>query len=395
MSNNIENNEDTSFKQYQPSDRSTKFYFHFPYAKKTKQQLEQFLDHNGLLYAFQHERGADTGYEHWQCYVVLKSRTRLRTFRDKLLDWVGGRDGGFYCNIWSTTNEDGVKYANKVPTRVGETTVGGNLDLIQTRQGTRSDLRAAARMILDGKYDDVIEQSPELLLYYPTGMRNAHATYLNKRFGKTQHKHVKMVRIMFTGDSGTGKTYLAHQICTYLEELYGWRTYQPQPTHNNNMYFDGYTDQEILLIDEYHNNFPITNFKQMFDNHHIMVARRGAECMSFWKVVIITSNNDFPSQFYPNKQLGNPRETQAIRRRFYHRRFSNYGGDPLPLEQLNLPSPRNVLDAACLRFGWRYEECFPEREPQPVIEETDDETEWEEEVLSDQPGTLFTPTQQY
>ena len=253
---NINNNKDTDFKQFCETDRSTKFYFHFPHAKKTKQELTTFLDHNGQLYAFQHERGIETGYEHWQCFVVLRSRTRLRTFRDKLLKWVGDRVGGFYCNIWATTNEDGVGYANKIPTRVGDTTVGGNLDLIKTRAGTRSDLRAATRMILDGKLSEVVEQTPELLLYYPTGMKNAQETYLNKRFAKDQHKHVKMVRLMFTGDSGTGKTYLAHQICTYLEETYGWRTYQPQPTHNNNMYFDGYTDQEILLIDEYHNNFP-------------------------------------------------------------------------------------------------------------------------------------------
>lgn len=361
-----------------------KIAFHFPYDHATKEELNSFLDQYGLLWGFQHELSESGNYHHWQGFLVLKKKTRVGTMRNRFkAKFWRNKDHPWYVNHWADNNAAGIKYVTKEDTFVDQRVVGGDKDLIGVTAGSRRDLDKAARMVLQGKYKQLLEESPGMLFQFPTGMQKAREEYLHNKFEEEQGNTVNMIRIVLTGDAGTGKTTLAFAICKYLKETFGWRTYQPQPTHNNNMYWDGYTDQEVLLMDEYHNNIPLTLFKRMFDSHHVKVPRRGETCAAFWKVAIITSNHSFPDQFYPNAQIANPIETEAIARRFWNKTFTR-GPELFGWQRIRqLPEARTVLEHACHHFGWTWNEVFPAL---PTLTEEhpdmlDDQLEWEEEIL--------------
>ncbi len=57
-------------------------------------------------------------------------------------------------------------------------------------------------------------------------------------------------------------------------------------------WFDGYRGQQVLIIDEYSNQVPITKLLSLLDGYQLRLPKKGAFTYANWTKVIITTNLD-------------------------------------------------------------------------------------------------------
>lgn len=94
--------------------------------------------------------------------------------------------------------------------------------------------------------------------------------------------------IIIYGKTGTGKTTLAEQLC-------GDIFYKKAPQHQ---YWDGYIDQECIIIDEFDSGIPINELLSITSHgfHQFNIKGSTVECRA--KKIVIVSNFH-PDQWYP------------------------------------------------------------------------------------------------
>lgn len=98
------------------------------------------------------------------------------------------------------------------------------------------------------------------------------------------------------GPTGTGKTRMPYEL---PEEPYKWNP-------NNPEWWDGYSGQSIIIIDEYYGQLKPSRLLQLLDGYQCMLPVKGSFTYAEWTTVYITSNAH-PSKWY--KDL--PEEVQA------------------------------------------------------------------------------------
>ncbi len=204
-----------------------------------------------------------TGRKHRQGWLQLTKHTVFNTVK-KLF---GGKTSLFPCK---GTEEQNDKYCRKDNDfqSYGEFTT----------QGERTDLRHIGTMILkDGT------TLPEIAELYPGDYIRYH-----RGFGKMREIRVKMdtstyrslnVQVL-SGETGSGKTRRAVESGGYL-------------IHGDDMdWWDGYEQEETLIIDEYSNQLKITKLLGILDGYQLRLAIKGGFTYANWTNVIITTNLD-------------------------------------------------------------------------------------------------------
>lgn len=110
----------------------------------------------------------------------------------------------------------------------------------------------------------------------------------------------KLTVTVLCGDAGTGKTRLAYEKDPDL--------YRLMPS-DSTIWFDGYTDQKTLLIDDFYGWIKYGYLLQLLDGYKFQLPIKGGFTWKQWENVIITSNHH-PSAWYTNLGL-----TPALERR--------------------------------------------------------------------------------
>lgn len=156
---------------------------------------------------------------------------------------------------------------------------------ILPQQGERTDWQAAINHLHNGNdIQTVVSEQPHLL----PSIR-ALQTY-KSLITKSIHRDVKV--ILLVGAPGTGKTRWAYD---NYPELYS------KPEGN---WWDGYTGQETILLDDYYGDIPYSQFLKVLDRYPLNLQVKGGFIGARYTTVIITSNKAFTQWYHePNNAI--------------------------------------------------------------------------------------------
>lgn len=243
---------------------------------------------NYLIY--QLEEG-ELGTPHLQGFVQYKISTAITAVIKYFT--------GAHVIVSNGTPEQNKTYCSKEPRLDGPFEFG-----TLTTQGKRNDLTAVVETIRNAKrpIEEVIEVHPEQFIKYHTGIQKLINYHLEK---KTRLEFREMNVIVLHGPTGTGKTRKAK---SYSDDFYLVRN------EGEHLWFDNYTGQSHLIIDEFKNWITLTQLLGLLDGHQCRLSIKGAFTYAQWNTVIITSNLH-PDQWYPNID---DEHRAALNRRFNH-----------------------------------------------------------------------------
>jgi len=239
---------------------------------------------NYLIY--QLEEG-ETKTPHLQGYVQYKTTTAQST--------VVKYFKGAHITIANGTPDQNKTYCTKEPRLDGPWEFGEI-----TTQGKRTDLDGAIEIIRNSKRPlaEIMEQAPQVYVKYPQGMKDLCNYHVEKRT-RSEFRIVKV--IVHWGTTGTGKTRTA---------------VESNPDHyiirnEQTLWWDGYTGQSTLIIDEFKNWITLTQLLGLLDGYQCRLPVKGSFTYAQWDTVYITSNLS-PDDWYPNID---PEHKQALNRR--------------------------------------------------------------------------------
>lgn len=156
-------------------------------------------------------------------------------------------------------------------------------------QGSRTDWAEVRDALKTNDVINVIDEYPQCLPAIRT-LERYKALLL-----KPKHRDVTV--IVRWGGAGTGKTRWAYD---NYPDLYS----KPRGE-----WWDGYTGQSAILLDDYYGYLPYSELLRVLDRYPYQVPVKGGFVQAQWDTVIITSNKP-PQEWY---QQG---LTDALRRRF-------------------------------------------------------------------------------
>ena len=154
------------------------------------------------------------------------------------------------------------------------------------KQGQRSDLEHIQYLIKEKNYtkEQIMETNFSLYCRYKNGIDAYHALCQQKNSKKFRKVAVEYIY----GTTGTGKTrYAMEQDDVYKIE------------GSCLQWFDGYSGEKTLLIDEYNNDEKITKLLNITDGYQLRLPIKGGFTYANWNRVIITSNL-CPEQLHEN-----------------------------------------------------------------------------------------------
>jgi len=149
-----------------------------------------------------------------------------------------------------------------------------------TRPGERTDLLKVADMVAAGSSElEILEECPREYLKYSGHIQKARNLYARRELNKWADVKVHVL----WGDAGAGKT--RHVLDTHGPE----NVYIPIWT-GTKWWFDGYTGQKVLLINEFYGQSRTSVMQQLLDKYRQQVEVKCSMTCSQWDTIYVTSN---------------------------------------------------------------------------------------------------------
>lgn len=236
---------------------------HNNYREEDVYRLEIFLE-SQVEYGIYAEEEGDSGTSHLQIYFRLKNAKSFQKIK-KLFP-------ACHIEVAKADAETNFIYCSK----------GGKYKEYGTlkQQGKRTDLIQIKEDILQGKkVDEIVLESPVMYHQYGRTLNKIEDLRMRKVF-----RDFMTEGIWYYGASGTGKSEKAFENFNPGTH-YVWK-------YENGGWQDGYTQQEIVIIDEFRGQIKYCDLLMMIDKHpNFYVPRRSREPLPFVsKKVIITSS---------------------------------------------------------------------------------------------------------
>lgn len=237
-----------------------------------------FKKWNSMTYlCFQCEIGKDTGKFHLQGYMEFKNGVAIKTIKKK------------FCKIANLnierlkgTAEQNRNYCSKLDTKVLEYDFKEFGEIKQTA-GKRTDWDIIKKNIDNGmSYDEIAEANPTKAIIYDKNIKR----YIYHRL-KKENQEFKQVEVrIYYGRAGTGKTKKV------VDEFGNENIYRLSRGDNGGVWFDGYTGQKVLLIDDFNGWIRRGRLLELLDGYAFQLQVKGSFTWKCWDTVIITSNYD-------------------------------------------------------------------------------------------------------
>lgn len=250
---------------------------------------------------FQLEKGLN-GTEHWQGYLELNRAlpfSTVKNFFSPMAPHLEKRLG---------TAQQARNYAMKEDTRVkGPWEVGNFIPEVQG-QGKRNDVHDMMQSIKDGKTNEqLVDQHPVAYLRYYKAVQHVRTIRIPPKI-----RDVEV--ILHYGPPGVGKTY---DIINDEEDLF------IKPI-GKNLWFDGYTDQQVVLLDDFSGQCTLTDLLRLLDKYRLQVEIKGGHAWIHATKLFLTTNIH-PREWYDFTK----REEQykVLARRFHKIYFYNSYGN--------------------------------------------------------------------
>jgi Putative viral replication protein. len=235
---------------------------------------------NYLIY--QHEICPKTKRDHLQCYVEFENAghsydTIKKIFGDDTMH-IGAR--------WST-RENCRNYCMKGPTQQRPAKELGEFMV----QGQRNDLLAVYEAIKAGATPtEVMDRFPVAYMKYTKAVDRCYANINASRANSWK----KVSCTVIQGAAGINKTR------SVLAKHGPENVYTLEEPTGDNLWFDGYTGQKVLLIEEFYGGIKYNKLLKLLDGYCMRLDIKGSFVYSNWDHVYITSNNH-PDTWYPNR----------------------------------------------------------------------------------------------
>lgn len=249
-----------------------------------------------LYLVYQLERGAgDT--EHVQGFIQFSVRKRMNGIKNiSYQNTEGATVKPFeraHLEVMRGTPKEASDYCKKEASRIAGPFEFGEL---KGGQGTRTDLAVAAKSILDtGSLKTV---APDVILKYASGCFKLLALAKAPRRDDLQ---VFCIR----GATGIGKSYAIHGLFPDVySPFYG----------NGGLWWDGYTDQKVVMLEEYRGQVQLQKLLQILDPYPLRLEVKGGAVPARYTLCFITSNAP-PQDWYENKDGKRNLELNALYRR--------------------------------------------------------------------------------
>ena len=227
------------------------------------------------------ERGGDTGYLHWQVFVAFKVKCTLS--KVKLL--FGDR-----VHAEATLSKAAETYVWKDDTAVAGTRF--DLGKKPMDRGSSKDWDSIVTSARDGDYASI---PGDVLVRCYGNLKKIRVDSL-KPVAQEKEVHV------FWGRTGSGKSRRAWEEAT-------WDAFPKDPCTK---FWDGYTGQERVVIDEFRGSIGISHLLRWLDRYPCIVEVKGSSVCFQANKIWITSNLS-PEDWYPDLDSDTK---AALRRRF-------------------------------------------------------------------------------
>lgn len=253
--------------------------------------LQRFDDRTTKYAILQLERG-ESGTAHFQGYLEL-ARSQRFNYVKKLL----GKEA--HIEPRAGTADQARNYCRKDDGRVAGPFEFGTFTA--KKPGNRSDLQDAAATLVDTRsLRKVADQHPTTYIRYSKGL----SAYL--RVTARRREQAPTVYLYF-GTTGSGKTRKA------IEENTDY--YRKHP---DSKWFDGYTNQECLLLDDFSGSsskMSLNYVLQLIDRYPFSLEIKGDYTELLATKIIITTNHH-PNQWYDYSKRAE--QYLALARRIHH-----------------------------------------------------------------------------
>ncbi len=264
------------------------------YAESMYDKLKNCnIEKNSIYYLiYQLEKCPETGKEHVQGFVQFKNARLMegvkKVFKDKTMH-LEQRMGSV---------EKAAGYCKKDESRLKEPIELGEIKMYDNK-GKRNDIQEMYDMLkCNNSIDDIREYNPSAYVKYYKAFDRIKNDIESKNIGKYEEIEINVLY----GPPGTGKTRYV------FDKEKPENVYKMNKSNNDNIWFDGYKGQKVLLIDDYYGWIKYGKFLEMIDNYRMQLEIKGGICYSNWSKVYITSNANIEDWY--KKGL-----TEAIRRR--------------------------------------------------------------------------------
>jgi len=183
----------------------------------------------------------------------------------------------------------------------------GQLNVLGTKppgQGARTDLDAEKERIMSGEVtaDEICQENPTFYHQYGRTLNKLEELALRKKWRTWQ-----TVGTWYTGPTGAGKSHAC------------FTGYDPS-THYvkclQDEWWDGYTGQEVVILNEFRGNIPFGDLMDLVDKWPKMIKRRGREPLPFLAREVRISSIMSPSECYKYAALEGSKELDEFNRRF-------------------------------------------------------------------------------
>jgi len=221
---------------------------------------------------YQRERG-DKGTEHFQGYLEFDRPVRLSHCKTLI--------PGAHFEVARGTAQQNYDYCTKAEGRVSEPIEYG----VRNFQGKRNDISAAADVIKEslnsGDANSLATVASDFSVEYIKFHRGFAA--LEFQLSKAVSQSFRDVRCFFIhGPTGSGKT-------AFVRDTFGSDCYIPPG--GATLWFDGYSGEGVLCLDEYSGGIERSAFLRLLDGHPLLCPVKGSHVYARWRYVFILSND--------------------------------------------------------------------------------------------------------
>lgn len=230
---------------------------------------------------WQRERG-EQGTEHFQGYIKFNNTRRLAFVKTTL------KTDRVHLEPARGSNDQCVDYCIKISTHVdGPWWFPDEATVRASTQGQRTDLVDMAAAAKEGKpLLEISEIDPATYIRNYRGIQH----YRSLHNPAAVNRDVVNVLCLW-GSSGVGKTY-------WVRRLLGQPVFEPE-IKSDQVWFNGYNGEKIILLDEYTGQLPIAVFNKILDPYAYMAPCKMAPYVAAeWTGVIILTNLK-PADWYP------------------------------------------------------------------------------------------------
>lgn len=200
---------------------------------------------------------------HWQSYLEFKKPVSMKDIKNMF------NDNTIHLEKRAGTREQARDYCKK----------DGNFKeygIWSTGKGFRTDLKEFTNKLADGtiRLSELMLEEPTLYCKYRNGLKDIQAAIDKKKNSGFRHVEVEVI----SGPTGLGKTRLAMEHAKFKIE------------GSKIDWFDGYDNEDTILIDEYDNDIKITSLLNLLDGYQLRLPIKGSFCYAGWTKVYITTN---------------------------------------------------------------------------------------------------------